>query len=261
MRDFLARFRFGDFAAYFLPGMALLTGAAAVLSFTPLRGLVEQVVAGASWLEAVVFACAAYLCGALISGSSYRLVPPFYRVTRLTPYAEPRECVQPAAIAPGVRRAFLALFGEVSNEPWSVIHFYLIRSVVHEKLPHASGEAMRQNDLSRLRENMLVPLLVWCFAVWMFAASQFDALPVFAVGLSVTAAVLTYLFGGRLACRAADNRAREVREICAAFLVGDRLRVWEAPQVTPEATATATLALPPRPPEILSVTAPTQGSA
>lgn len=267
MRDFLARFRFGDFAAYFLPGMVLLGGTAGVLWFTPLQDLIERSVLDASWVQAILFACAAYLCGALISGSSYRLGTAFYAATRFCRYSDPRLTVQPPAIAQPVQDAFSSLFATVGGTAWSETHFYLIRSVVHERLPHASGEAMRQNDLMRLRENMLVPLLVWCFAAWLFAFDRFAARPVYAWALGFVATVLTYVFAGRLACRAADNRTREVREICTAFLVGDRLRVW-APNVMSVASTSSstTPTLHPsapeaRPAELLSVTAPPAGSA
>jgi hypothetical protein len=267
MRDFLARFRFGDFAAYFLPGMALLGGSAAVFWFTPLQDLIKRSVLDASWIQAMMFACAAYLCGALISGSSYRLIPALYAASRFRRYSDSRLAVQPRTITEPVQDAFISLFGSIGETDWSETHFYLIRSVVHERLPHASGEAMRQNDLMRLRENMLIPLVVWGLAAWLFAFSRFDTRPLSAWGLGSVATVLAYVFAARLACRAADNRAREVREICAAFLVGDRLRVW-VPQVDSVTSASSSttpigdsLAPDARSAERLSIAAPPAGSA
>ena len=262
MRDVLARFRFGDFAAYLLPGIAFLAGIAVALRFTPLRRIAAIHFDDISFVEAFLVGCAAYLCGALVSGSSFRLVKPFFAATRLQRYRDPRLSIQPASIAAAVEEAFRRLFGETAPGEWGETKFYLIRSAVHERLPHASAEAMRQNDLGRLRENMLLPLIIWCFAAILLAIDQSAERLWFAFAIAIAAVLLTYVLGGRLACRATDNRAREVREVCVAFLVGDRLNVWAVrPGDEPPRAAAKEIPIETRPPDVLPVVGPVSGTA
>jgi len=234
MHDFLSRFRFGDFAAYFLPGLAFVAATMWSLCFTPLRSFVLLPLATVTLFDAFVLGCLAYGAGAFISGSSYKLLRPMYFITRHRAFLDPRGSIQPPALAHAVGDAFTKLFGNVGIDNWSDHHFFLIRSAVNERMPHASAEGERQNDLMRLRENMLFPLLIFFFASLMFALQQGASSPVTGWTVAGVSLLFTYVALGRLVGRAADNRMREVREICAAFLTGSRLGVFSSPELGPK---------------------------
>lgn len=238
MKELLGRFRFGDFSAYFLPGMALFAGVVALLS---LGGFVQIAsFRGVGFGETVAIACAAYVCGAIISGSSYRLIAPVYALTRLRRYTDPRQEVRPSALRQAVEAALADVVGTTVGEKWSEDHFYLARTAVHERLPQTSAEAMRQNDLMRLRENMIIPTFVWgCVGGWA-AVQEFEAgRSNSGLLLIIAAVVLTYTIAGRVACRSVDNREREVREICVGFLIAYRMGLFQPSQALPRQPAVA----------------------
>jgi len=176
-----------------------------------------------SFMEGIAIACGAYLSGAIASGASYRLVAPWYLATRFRRYKDPRSSVCPLEFAPAVCAAFRSVLGEGTGQEWSENHFYLARAAVQERMPQAAAEAMRQNDLMRLRENMLIPLLVWCLAGLLLAISRLAHHQTDSIAIAALTLALTYVIGGRVACRAVDNRAREVREVCLALIVGERI--------------------------------------
>jgi hypothetical protein len=227
MRDFLARFRFGDFAAYFLPGLVMLGAICWLLTFTAFEGFVVRAFREVTLTTGLLLSCVAYAIGAFISGSSASLFPYAYYASRRQKYRDARASIQPPEIEELARGAFAEVFGaDFPASPWSECHFYLARSVVNERMPYASAEAMRQNDLMRLRENMLVPLLA------LYAAAIASALikglhhPEYGWSMAITSTLVTYWAAGRLVGRAADNRRREVREIYSALLVGCRLKLF-----------------------------------
>jgi hypothetical protein len=227
MRDFLTRFRFGDFAAYFLPGLVMLGAISWLLSFSAFGAFVMQVTNQMSFVTGLLVACTAYAIGAFISGSSAKLFPYAYLVTRQERYTDLRSSIQPTEIEEAVRAAFGEVFGAaVSSTLWSECHFYLARSIVNERMGYASAEAVRQNDLYRLRENMLVPLLTLYAATIMSALVDGRGLPMYRWPLVFASTVVMFFATGRLVRRAADNRRREVREIYSALLVGCRLKLF-----------------------------------
>lgn len=61
MRDFLSRFRFGDFAAYFLPGFVMLSAILWALTLTVFDATVRTALQGISFVEAVALGCIAYV--------------------------------------------------------------------------------------------------------------------------------------------------------------------------------------------------------
>lgn len=176
--------------------------------------------------------------------------------------------IHPATLKYPVTKAFQELFGaDIDASGWAEDKFYIIRAVVNEKMPHASADAARQNDLMRLRENMVIPLItLWCVAL-AFAFEKGRSQAWLGLTIGIISTISAYWAAGRLAGRAADNRAREVREICTAFVVGARLGLFAPiPQRSSE--------LPSSPPEgrqmivpseigkdVLPIRAPTSGSA
>jgi hypothetical protein len=138
MGDFLARFRFGDFAAYFLPGLALEGALIAILWFTPFQRAVQGSLESVSWISAALLACCAYAAGAVISGSSYKLVGPLYFAARGAKYEDPRTRIFPTELAPAVREAFRECLGTLGGgEEWSESHFYIARTAINKRLPAA----------------------------------------------------------------------------------------------------------------------------
>jgi hypothetical protein len=184
--------------------------------------------------KGLLLGCVAYILGAFLSGSSKRPFPIMYRVSRREEYCDHRTIIFPTALEPSVQSAVKDIFGDdIAQLKWSEDHFYLIRAAVNERLPHACADASRQNDLMRLRENMVIPLLTLWLVTLAFAWSvgRHDIVTAFEVAASGT--VLTYLAGGRLVGRASDNRRREVREVCTAFVVGHRLGMFDTNAKTP----------------------------
>lgn len=226
MKDLFGWFRFGDFSVFFLPGLVMLGAVAAAMS---LAGLVNITAAvhGIGIAEAVAIGCAAYCCGAVISGSSYPLVPALYAATRFRRYVDPRSAVYPRELAEAVEAALAELLGRRLLQPWSADHFYLARTAVQERMPQTTAEAMRQNDLMRLRENLVIPLLTWSGLGIAYSAFYYRQSHVAAVALAAATVVVTYFVAGRIACRSVENRTREVREICDGFLIGYRLGLFK----------------------------------
>lgn len=241
MREFLSRFRFGDFAAYFLPGLVMLGAALWGSTLTVFDTSVRAILHEITIMEGLLLGCTAYTLGAFLSGSSNRLFPKIYRLSRRDSFRNARCGIYPTALTGAVKREFKDVFGEDCDvSTWSEDHFYIIRSVVNEKMPHASADATRQNDLMRLRENMVIPLVsLWSAALaFAFAKAQKDLSQGLTIGLISTA--VAYIAAGRLVGRAADNRAREVREVCTAFVVGARLGMFRQTEQAVEVPAIVT---------------------
>jgi hypothetical protein len=223
MHDFLARFRFGDFATYFLPGLVFESGVMAALMFTPFRAMVIHVIDNFSLTAALLAAFGAYFSGAIVSGSSYKLVPVLFRIARATAYKNPRESVHPTEIEFAVKVAFRAFYGELPGREWSTTHFYMARSVISERMPHAGSEAMRQNDLMRLRENMVIPVITWLVAASLLEITRLQDGWINMSTYTFLIIAAAFLILGRLVARGVDNRRREVQEVCVAFLTADKL--------------------------------------
>ena len=267
MRDFLSRFRFGDFAAYFLPGLVMLGAIVWALTLTVFGDTIESAIRGITFIEGLILACVAYTIGAFLSGSSNRMFPRIYKLSRRQEFRNARGSIIPPILVKPVIRVFQQVFGEeIDASTWSEDQFYMIRSVVNEKMPHASADAARQNDLMRLRENMVVPLLSLWFVALAFAFWKGLRDPNLGITVGAVATVAAYVAVGRLAGRASDNRAREVREICTAFVVGARLGIFAHPVTSTgadaETVARNEITLPRTlGKEILPVIAPTSGTA
>lgn len=260
MRDFMSRFRFGDFAAYFLPGVVMLSAVMLSLNLTVFHATIARMFTTVSFFEAVLFACVAYVVGAFLSGSSAKIFPYIYRLSRRSRYEDARSTIHPAALREPALKGFKDTFeDDLPCTEWSLCHFYLVRSLVDEKLPHASNEALRQNDLMRLRENMIVPLIaLWAVAL-AFSVTEFRQDPSTAWWVAGITTLVTYVAAGRLVGRAADNRVREVREICAAFVIGCRLKMFREasadarPETSPTVGAVHVAALTAAPPTTLPI--------
>jgi hypothetical protein len=241
MRDFMARFRFGDFAAYFLPGLVMLCAILSALTLTiydsAVRGALQNVTIG----EGLLLACGAYVLGAFLSGSSRWAFPHLYRISRPDKYCDRRTIVFPPALRQCVLAVTKTIFGDdIDSATWSEDHFYLIRSVVNEKLPHAAADASRQNDLMRLRENMVVPLItLWAVSLG-FAWSEGRHDRMAGLAVAVTSTLAFFVAARWLVGRASDNRRREVREVCTAFVVGYRLGMFEKPETLRKPSAETT---------------------
>lgn len=227
MKEFLNRFSFGDFVAYFLPGLTMVGAIGGLLDFTPFHDQLARFVHEVTLVNALLVACAAYVTGAIVSGMGARLLPLFYTVTRWRKFSDPRDGIEPKEFAVGVRAAFDRIFPFATKETWSPSHFYLLRSAVHHSLPHAAVECSRQNSLMQLRENLLLPVLTWSFVGILMANDRFGSQRAFAVGLGAASLLGAYLITGRIALRAVENRRREVREACLGFLVAERIGLFQ----------------------------------
>jgi hypothetical protein len=227
MKELLNRFSFGDFVAYFLPGLATVGAIAGLLRFTPFRHPLAQFSGDLGVLEVLLIACAAYVIGAIVSGMGARLLPPLFAATRLQRLRDPRAEVEPEVFAHEVKAAFGRVFPYSEISPWSPSHFYLLRSAVHHVSPHAALECSRQNSLMQLRENLLLPVVTWGFVGILFAIDEFGRSPGFSLGVGTASIIGAYLVAGRIAWRAVENRRREVREACLGFLVAERLRLFQ----------------------------------
>jgi hypothetical protein len=75
----------------------------------------------------------------------------------------------------------------------------------------------------QLRENLLLPVIAWGCVGILFGIEEQHVNRTFGLSLVLLSAVATYAVMGRLAGRACENRRREVREVCLAFLVAERL--------------------------------------
>ena len=223
MKEFLNRFSFGDFVAYFLPGLAMVGAIAGVLYYTPFRDHLAHVTSGTTLVDVLIIACAAYVTGAVVSGMGSRFLPVFFSVTRLRRFVDPRDAIEPQDFTESIRTAFDRVFRFATGRSWNPSYFYLLRSAVHHLLPHAAVECSRQNSLMQLRENLLLPVLTWGFAGVLFAIDEFSHQPEFAGAVAYTCIVGVYFVAGRIAWRAVENRRREVREACLGFLVAERL--------------------------------------
>ncbi len=257
MREFLSRFRFGDFAAYFLPGLVMLLAVCWSLTLTVFDPYVRNYFRRVSLIDGLFLCCAAYVLGAFLSGSSNKIFPHIYRVSRHAPFVDTRCAIHPSVLADPVRASFRKVFGEiVAADLWSLDHFYLVRSAINERMPHASADAARQNDLMRLRENMMIPLLsLWMVALMFAFVEAFQDLYRGTL-LAFIATVVAYLAIGRLAGRAADNRAREVRELCSALVVGTALGMFNQPPPSLGTTKTEALTPGPQDSPLLPIKAP-----
>lgn len=227
MKEFLNRFSFGDFVAYFLPGLTMVGAVGGLLDFTPFHDQLARFVHEVTLVNALLVSCAAYVTGAIVSGLGARLLPLFYIVTRWQKFVDPRDGIEPKEFAVGLRAAFDRVFPFAMKDTWSPSHFYLLRSAVHHSLPHAAVECSRQNSLMQLRENLLLPVLTWSFVGLLMANDRFAGQRAFAAGLGAASLLGAYLVTGRIALRAAENRRREVREACLGFLVAERIGLFQ----------------------------------
>jgi hypothetical protein len=219
MKNVLSRFSFADFATYFLPGLLLEAGIVAVLRLTRFKSLIDEGVT-ADITTIAIGLVTAYALGVLLTGTSDKLVPPLYVMFRFSRYEDPRLSVQPPDLHDAVTASFQSLFNVKLAARWSPTHFYLVRSAVYERMAHATSESLRQNALMRLRENLLIPVIIWCVAGGLLVGLTFAGSVWSTVTVTGGTILISYVILGRTACRAVDNRRREIREICTAFVAG-----------------------------------------
>jgi len=216
MKETYANFSLTDFLAYLFPGIVMVLALAALLLLTPasqkLMCIPLNLATGAVGITL------AYFLGVIVSSFTYPLERLLYMVLRKR---DPIESIQLPGFEKQVRSAFQQFVGVDTD--WSQYHFFVARSLLGELAPRAAAAAERQNSLRQLRRNSLVPVLFLaaagvCWGLSVRSWNEADAS--YGMGLVVLSIVgwvfITYFL---IAVGMHRNRSREVREICSALLV------------------------------------------
>lgn len=216
MKDLANHFLFSDFTVYFFPGVFLLL--AGVPYVATLWGW-EAIVAGIGVLgigEAALLLPVAYVLGAVLCGFREWVV---VRLGHRKATAAARSSIEPSFAANAVARRFAELFPGIEELAWSEDHFYCIRAWVEENRPGIAELARRQTALAVLRENLVLPCVVWGVGFGMLGLLHPWTQVAARVGCLGLALVLGGLGPLALLQRARVNRVREVREVCVGVLV------------------------------------------
>jgi hypothetical protein len=258
VKDFLDRFSFSDFAAYFVPGSFFLMGLFPLLLLTGASNKVLSFLGNLDFGRSAALLVLAYVSGAILSGFSHFLMRVFYaplgffrafkdrnlrgNIPQGLKSKDPRDTVCPCVFEDQIRSAFSAVLGlkcesqaspgRVSanaSDAWTRDHFYLVRLLIDQFMPRPALVARRQNSLRIFRENMIVPSLVWILAGFLWSRELYDSADPKGGSLLLSISVVSLLLvPGVLSYRSRRNREREVREIYLALFVGHKLGIFES---------------------------------
>jgi hypothetical protein len=119
-----------------------------------------------------------------------------------------------------IENAFKALFG--LQDAWSKKHFFVCRALVREKMPSCVSVVDRRASLRLMRRNSLMPTALLAIAgiIAGFETSGDRTTGLYwSIGLIVLSLVGGWFIIWTLWKAEQRQREREVREVCAAFLV------------------------------------------
>lgn len=257
VKDFLDRFSFSDFVAYFVPGSFFLMGLCPLLLLTGASNKVLSFLGSLDFGRSAALLVLAYVSGAILSGFSHFLMRVFYaplglfrsfkdknlrgNIAQGLKSKDPRDTICPCIFEEQIQSAFSAVLGlkcapqgspgrvpANASDAWSRDHFYLVRLLIDQFMPRPALVARRQNSLRIFRENMIVPSLVWILAGFLWSQKLYDSADPKGGDLLLSISMMSLLLvPGVLAYRSRRNREREVREIYLALFVGHKLGIFE----------------------------------
>lgn len=220
MTDFIDRFSFSDFAAYFFPGLFGLAAICTLLLGTEVQFTLVTILEKGAIVLGVAALGLAYALGAILAGVGSLLTQFLYQASpKWKLLSDPRDEIIPGEVRTEVLSAFSRSFpAGPSADKWCRCHFYLARTWVESRLPRIAALARRQNSLRVFRENLLMPSLLWITAGFVWSGRLHTK--ALCACLLVTSTVALLVVPLTLVRRARINRVREVREICLGLVVG-----------------------------------------
>lgn len=215
MKEDWLDFSLTDFLAYFVPGTVTLIALSALVKLSPFRSFLMAL--PSNLVTGLLLVGLAYFVGILESTLTYSLDQ---RLLKLYGLDDPRASIPLECCAADVSEAFREVFQV--EKIWSIDHFYLLRSLIQEKMPAAWREVSRQEALRQLRRNSIIPVLLLGSA-----GAYAGALAIstggsrrFGICLILFSTVGVWVLLKKLARSGLyANRRRATRELCTALLV------------------------------------------
>jgi hypothetical protein len=211
-------FSLTDFLAYFIPGVAGLAATVVLATCTPLDVYVDAL--ECDFCTAAVGVALAYIGGALFSSLDYWYQEWLYKWFDLR---RPWHRIPLEGRESQVQEA-LQRFVPAMASTWTPVHFFTARTLVRLDRPALIPVVDRQNALSQLRRNCVIPVVLWVAA--MIAKSGQIAITSPSLGSAFFCAVVAagsvaggYLCVRQLYTAMIKSAEREIREVCIALLV------------------------------------------
>lgn len=214
MKESWLDFSLTDFLAYFVPGTVTLVALGAIVRLSPFKNVLTRL--PLNLVAGLILIALSYFVGILVSSLTYNLDS---KLLKLCGLREPRAEIPLETFHDDVSMAFRDVFR--IEKAWSIDHFYLMRSLVQEKMPAAWREISRQEALRQLRRNSIIPvLLLGTLGVYAGGLAISDGFRPLGTSLILFAVTGVWMVVNKLVKAGLySNRRRAARELCTALLV------------------------------------------